>query len=164
MAMVERGHKLKPLSERFWGKVDKRSLDECWPWMAYRNSGGYGKIKVDGKCLSAHRISWILHFGPIPKGMCVLHHCDNPSCMNPYHLFIGSPADNAADRGAKGRGNQPRGEKKAGVKLTEEKVHMIRKSPLSQRKLAAMCDVTGATIWCIRHYRRWAWLKEEHNA
>lgn len=92
---------------RFWAKVDKGSDAECWEWTASRNSYGYGQLAVvlpSGKRPRlAHRLSWELHVGPIPEGMCILHRCDNPPCVNPSHLFIGTKADNYRDMRAKGR-------------------------------------------------------------
>lgn len=86
---------------RFWAKV--RKSDGCWSWLATTDNDGYGKIKVSSKDGLAHRFSWQLHFGPIPKGMRVLHTCDNPPCTNPKHLFLGTNQDNTRDAIAKGR-------------------------------------------------------------
>ncbi len=95
-----------PLAERFWPKVDKRGDDECWEWTGGRHPSGYGQIWIGGKYGShiyAHRASWEINGHKIPDGMCVLHHCDNPPCVNPAHLFIGTQADNMRDKQAKGR-------------------------------------------------------------
>lgn len=93
--------------ERFWSQVDKSG--ECWVWTGTRTRDGYGKIgyRVDGRYLSlrAHRVSWALHRGPVPKGRSVLHHCDNPACVRPEHLYLGSQADNMRDLRVRGRGN-----------------------------------------------------------
>lgn len=89
---------------RFWTKVKGIHRDECWPWTASRANNGYGKFRDDsGRRIGAHRFSWILHNGPIPEGLCVLHRCDNPICVNPAHLFLGTFHDNALDKAAKGR-------------------------------------------------------------
>ena len=88
--------------ERFWPKVEK--TDECWLWTASRyKSGGYGQFTVDSLGIRAHRFAYELLVGPIPSGMCVLHRCDNPPCVRPDHLFLGTQHDNAKDRTAKGR-------------------------------------------------------------
>ena len=87
---------------------DKYSLEEisgCWLWTASLDNHGYGQFCFNRKPVKAHRVSWELHRGPIPKGLCVLHKCDVRTCINPAHLFVGTRADNVADMIAKGRGN-----------------------------------------------------------
>ena len=87
--------------KRFWDKVDKTG--ECWIWTAYTKTDGYGQFKFDGKMRGAHRMAWLLTNGEIPDGMLVCHTCDNPSCVNPNHLFLGTNQDNADDKMNKGR-------------------------------------------------------------
>jgi hypothetical protein len=95
--------KARPLAERFWEKVDKSG--ECWLWTGALASNGYGRITpVTGVSAGAHRVSYELHNGPIPKGMMVMHSCDVPSCVNPDHLSLGTAKDNMADMWTKGRG------------------------------------------------------------
>jgi hypothetical protein len=117
------------LAERFWLRVEKS--EGCWPWTGRRKQDDqYGMVYLPGgtktkhKLASAHRVSWELHNGPIPPGLHVLHRCDNPPCVRPDHLFLGTNADNLADRNAKGR--QARGERQASAKLTPEAVRHIR--------------------------------------
>ena len=88
---------------RFWSNV--RKTDSCWLWEGYRNYG-YGVFSVNRRLMRAHRVSWIMAHGEIPKGLCVLHHCDVPACVRPDHLFIGSQADNVLDCIKKGRHRQ----------------------------------------------------------
>ncbi len=114
-----------PLEVRFWNAVDKSG--ECWLWTANKDKDGYGKIYANRKHVRAHRVSWELHVGPIPSGLQVLHNCpsgDNPSCVNPAHLFLGTGLTNMRDKVAKGR--CPRGETSGKAKLTNADVIAIR--------------------------------------
>ena len=119
----------KSLVFRFWDKFD-RPKDECWLWKAGKSSGGYGNIDRGDGCgyssIRAHRLSWMLYNGPIPNGLCILHKCDNPACVNPDHLFLGTKGDNAKDRDAKGRLVVCRGEKHWKSKLTVLQVKQIK--------------------------------------
>jgi hypothetical protein len=123
----------RPLEERFWEKVDRKGPDDCWEWTASKIKDGYGQIceGIPGcKMLKAHRVSWEIHNGPIPvgegpHGTCVCHRCDNPGCVNPNHLFLGTNADNVRDMVEKGRVACK--EKNGRAKLTEEKVAEIRR-------------------------------------
>jgi hypothetical protein len=103
------GPKPKPLDERFWRHVD--ASGDCWVWTGARSIAGYGKMRLSRprQLMDAHRVSWELHNGPIPDGFLVLHRCDNPPCVRPEHLFLGTHADNAADKIAKGRARYVRG-------------------------------------------------------
>jgi len=144
------------LEDRFWAKVDKKGPNKCWEWTAGKNGGGYGAIDEAGKSLRAHRVSWELTYGSIPKGLCVLHHCDNKLCCNPSHLFLGTQADNIADKTAKGR--QAKGEGNGHVTLMREDVFNIRRSSLSQGKLGRLYGVSQYAIWAVKNERTWKHL------
>ena len=87
--------------QRFWDKVEK--TDGCWVWTASKNRQGYGYFRFDGKMRKAHRMAWLFAIGEIPEGMMVCHSCDNPSCVNPEHLWLGTGQDNMDDMNTKGR-------------------------------------------------------------
>lgn len=117
------------LLERFWAQVQK--TDGCWMWTGAKDHSSkdcYGRIQDEGgrgsKLLNAHRVAYELLVGPIPNSLCVLHCCDNPSCVNPSHLFLGTKADNLRDMTSKGR--RARGERVGGAKLTEQEIKEIR--------------------------------------
>ena len=89
---------------RFWSKVETNGSDSpCWEWQAARNAHGYGQFSVSGKTRPAHRVSYVIAHGAIPDGYLICHHCDNPSCVRPAHLFAGTQSDNRRDCIRKGR-------------------------------------------------------------
>lgn len=155
---------------RFWKKVDKTSSPTlCWVWTAYTDSAGYGKFQfADKKPMPAHRYSYELTYGRIRhRDMYVCHKCDNPGCVRPDHLFLGTAADNMADCSAKGRisrRHQIRGVDHPASKLTEEEVIEIYSSIKTQAFLARKFNVTIATISQIKRQRTWKWLTEKFNA
>ena len=98
------GCKPLPAEDRFFLSFVPEPNSGCWLWLgAEHGSNGYGKIKVDGKSMQAHRYSWLFHNGPIPDGICVCHRCDIPTCVNPTHLFLGTNKENNDDKIKKGR-------------------------------------------------------------
>ena len=142
--------------KRFWKKVEKRANDECWPWLNSKTMCGYGLIGFNGKVEIASRLSWRMHRGEIPEGVCVLHRCDNPPCVNPEHLFLGTQRDNAIDRQQKLRGN--RGESVPNSKLTEDAVRVIRiyvGCGMSQASMARHLGLNERTIHEVVSYKTW---------
>lgn len=145
--------------ERYWAKVDKGGLDGCWEWTAATNRAGYGIFLARGTCVLAHRYGWRLATGDDPGELCVLHHCDNPVCQNPSHHFLGTRADNAADRNRKGR--QARGERQGAAVLTEEVIHAFHaryRSGASIPQIAKEMGLQKGTLASVRRGLSWAHL------
>lgn len=113
------------LVKRFWAKVEVAGANDCWHWKASTAGKGYGQIKVPGtrRQMYAHRLSYEIHCGPVPDGMLVMHSCDNPPCVNPNHLSVGTYGENLQDMAAKYR--HLYGERNAQAKLTELQVEMV---------------------------------------
>lgn len=147
------------LAARFWSKVDKRNPDECWVFTAGGVvRSGHRMMWVDGGMRGAHRVSWELHHGPIPDGMSVCHRCDNPPCVNPAHLFLGTPTENTADRDAKGRHVALPGSDNGAAKLTEDDVREIRRmldNRVPQRRIAQRFGVHQTLISLINVGKAW---------
>ncbi len=144
----------KSTEERFWSYVQK--TEDCWLWTANKTKFGYGKLKINKRTLVMHRYSYELHIGKIPEGLLVLHKCDVPACVNPDHLFVGTSADNVADRIRKGRSNNPgrnmHGELNPCSVLTNEKVIEIRRIASNRQcTLRAIGEQFGVSVPCISH-------------
>lgn len=157
---------------RFWKKVDVKKDNECWEWTASKNKKGYGEFWLENKPhFHAHKVAWILTNGDISDEMCVCHTCDNPSCCNPNHLFLGTNQDNVDDKMKKGRWNSTflygkdhpqHGGNSPYSKLTESDVREIRnlrEQGYTLRALAKQFGVTHGVINNILQGRKWAWLK-----
>lgn len=154
----------------FWQKVDRKSYDECWNWLAGLHGGKckqYGLFWDGNKTISAHRFSYSLHFGEIPGGICVCHKCDNPSCVNPHHLFLGTHQDNEDDKLSKNRQaigikNGMAGTKNWNNKLSVDNIIQIRKlydlKVMNQKELSNRFGVKDSQISRIINRKRWAWL------
>lgn len=158
--------------DRFWQKVNKSGpivraeFGPCWAWTGCRDKDGYGfgHSHLTGRQTRVHRVSWELHFGAVPPGQRVLHHCDNPACVRPEHLFLGTHLDNMRDCAAKGRkvATAPFGEAHWCHKLTADQVAEIRRlhvpygRTLSVRGLAAKFGVSKSTIGDVLTGRNWS--------
>ena len=160
------------MKERFEEKFTKGTDSECWLWKACVSGHGYGQFKVGGVQTPAHRVAYQMYVGSIPQGLCVLHKCDVRACVNPAHLFLGTHADNAADRASKGRNGRPlgdkngsrtqphrvpRGARNGNAKLSEREILEIRHaSGITQQKLANKYGVSFQHISKIRSGEYWA--------
>jgi hypothetical protein len=150
----------KPLADRFWGKVRVGKAQECWEWTGGRYLAGYGFLPdyPNGK-LMAHRLSYEIHFGPISDGLHVLHKCDNPPCVNPNHLFLGTHQDNMADKVAKSR--HVFGGRVAQARLSDSQVIEMRKlykMGWTQTRLAAHFAVSQSLVSDIVRHLVWKHL------
>lgn len=153
--------------------------NSCWEWTGSRQNYGYGQMKIGKRTVKTHRIAWKLAYGDIPEELFVLHHCDNPPCVRPGHLFLGTNLDNTLDRHSKGRdargerhGSRTHphkfgaryGERNSNVRLTEEQVLDIRRlyaaGSYSQKHLAEMFGVTQPTISLIVNRKMWEFLPD----
>ena len=144
-----------PIENRFWVKAKVAGPNDCWDWSAARNSGGYGYVKVSGRQASAPRVAWALMYGDIPEGLQVCHSCDNRLCVNPAHLFLGTPLENNQDKTRKGRERYLSGEQNPMAKLTQQQVIAIRNDNRIQRLIADEYGVNQRTVSDIKTYNKW---------
>jgi hypothetical protein len=151
---------------RFWSFVDERGPDECWGWQGGRDRQGYGQMTVRrGKTLKAHRLSWELaHHCEIPDGMMIRHTCDNPSCVNPAHLLVGTNVDNMHDLMERGDSKKLArcvlpGERHRSSKLTADQVcemrRLHRENGHGAVELARRYGVHRCTAWEAITHRTW---------
>lgn len=143
--------------KEFFSRVTKTK--SCWIWTGTRVSRGYGRVRDQGQEKYAHRVSYELTKGKIPKGLCVCHRCDNPSCVRPRHLFLGTMADNMKDRNNKNR--HAHGERMGSAKLKPEEIMEIRflyDFGMRQQWLGEIYGVFASTISLIVNLKSWAHL------
>lgn len=160
--------------ERFESKFVPEPNSGCWLWSAMADRDGYGRFHADGKMVGAHRFSFEVYVGPIPGDLHVLHRCDEPSCVNPAHLFLGTNADNVADRDAKGRQaigdrnasrlypeRRPRGEGHANAKLTSAQAAAIHAAQGETGKsVAARLGVSETLVSRVRRGKAWTHIPQ----
>ena len=146
---------MRTIEERFWSKV-KHRLGGCWEWTA-GNRRGYGQFWLKGRMRSAHRVSYEMEHGSILDGLYVCHTCDNPSCVRPSHLFIGTQKDNIMDAHSKGRlrNGTSIGSMHGRSKLVEEQVSIILKDNRSHKKIAKDYKVSRSTVSLIKKRKIW---------
>lgn len=134
--------------------LSKIKIDaDCWMWTGAKLYNGYGTMSFAKKAERAHRASYRAFRGPIGDGLWVLHTCDKPDCINPSHLFLGTPADNAIDRDTKGRGARGAASKRS--QLNDEIVRGILKDNRPNSEIAKEFGLTTAAIWAIKHRKTW---------
>lgn len=142
---------------RFYAKIKVNGYG-CWEWQAWKDPKGYGYFFFNGKKTRAHRASFAIHRGVIPEDLIVMHSCDNPSCVNPEHLFVGTYSDNANDMHSKGRGNTPHGERHSQSKLKRKDIPKIRcmsNEGKTSKHIAAMFNVSKGAIQHVLKGRTW---------
>jgi hypothetical protein len=148
-----------PLEQKLLTKAVQKG--KCLIWIGQKDPKGYGRLRLNGKLQRAHRLMYELHNGPIEHGHVVLHSCDNPSCINPKHLSVGTQLENVHDMLAKGRANKMRGERHAKSKLTAEQVREIRRRYIPGKyghgahALAKEYGVSKPTIQAILNGESW---------
>ena len=144
-------HQFGSLKKALWTRIRIGKKDKCWEWQAGKTGQGYGEFWFWGQNRSAHRETWkYAHHQEIPAGFLVCHRCDNPACCNPWHLWLGTPKDNARDKVRKGR--QPSGEDHPNACLTNAQAREIREKwarGVSQRALAQEYGVSPGVVWRV---------------
>jgi hypothetical protein len=142
-------------------RVNSQRQGDCIEWTGSKNAKGYGRTTFLGKMKLTHRVAYELVHGPISDDMRVCHRCDNPPCINPDHLFLGTQADNVSDMFKKGRGHDRRGEGHAQVKLTNAQVIEIRRCHAageSMKSLATRYNYNMGSMWSLLKGRTWSHL------
>jgi hypothetical protein len=149
---------MKTWQERLWSKV-ARPFNGCWEWPGCKTEFGHGLMGRAYKVERTHRLSWEDVNGPIPEGLVICHKCDNPACIRPDHLFIGTHAINSADMRAKNRGVNPPalpGAQNPAAKLTGRQVSAIKRSNGPQRIIASKYGISKSQVGRIKQGLSWA--------
>lgn len=144
--------------EKLLANIRKNEVCGCWNWLGNCQNNGYGRLKFRNVRSLAHRVSWQVFRGEIPKGMCILHSCDNPRCVNPDHLFLGTKDDNNQDMIEKGRDRKVCGEKSPKAKLTVGQVRELRRLYLEGVKIYQLAPIFGinrSSIGAIVRRKTW---------
>lgn len=157
------------LPRHFWSKVDKNGpvpshrpeLGRCWLWTGGTSPLGYGRIRVSAprRVELAHRLSYAMKHGPVPEGLFVCHHCDNPACVNPEHLFVGTHEENMQDMVAKGRNVGSRGHRLLDEERVREIKLMLRDTGMPHKEVAARFGVSRQLIDSISRGALWSRVK-----
>lgn len=137
----------QPIESRLMRTMVERN--GCWVWTGAKNRDGYGVLGVGRKQYRAHRVSYMTFCGPIPEGRLVCHKCDTPPCINPDHLFLGTPRDNSQDMVAKGRKHVVRGASHPSIKILPEHHASIREMRAGGRTLKDIAGEYGVTFQTI---------------
>ena len=137
---------------RFWSKVDRSG--DCWEFRGTILTSGYGQVKVRQKKWRAHRFAWVATHGPIPDGLLVRHRCDNPPCVKPAHLELGTHADNMRDKMERGRQTPLAGERHPLARLTVEAIREIRAAPSRHGVCVELAEKYGVKVGTVRAYRK----------
>lgn len=151
-----------PVEQRFWSKVDIRSKNECWNWIGGKNSPGYGRFRLprQRKSENAHKFIYEWLFGKVPKGMCVCHTCNNRACVNPRHLYCGTPSDNMKDRVKDGTqsGGANKGEKHHMNKFSKDTIDRVKTMLLeghSGKEISDKFGISRTHISRIKKGKNW---------
>lgn len=150
----------KSLKERLMGKIIIDEASQCWNWTGSKSKGGYGRISINSKPQLAHRISYGIFISELSPELEVCHKCDNPSCINPCHLFAGTHRENMADCKKKGRARSLEGEENKRAKLTRDDVIFIRRSSMTNTALGKMFGVSNVAVSYARSGKSWGSISE----
>ena len=144
---------MKTIEQRFWDKVPMREDGKCWLWHGAKDIKGYGVLRIGDMLIKAHRYAYQYVNGNISECEFVCHTCDNPSCVNPSHLWVGTHYDNMDDKIAKGRQHKPSGDTNPNAKMTDDKILIVRDMINSGATCQSVADHFGVSRSCINHIK-----------